>query len=119
VSGLDGIVHDVPGCSGAASLTVRVIARAGTTKFGGIRDGCLLVRLAAAPVDGAANASLVSFLSKSLGIPLRTIAIAAGEHNRHKRVVLGGMSGGEAKRRLAKLLANEGFRPSSTRRDSG
>ena len=116
MNGLDGIVNDVPA---GASLTVRVIARASTTKFGGMRDGRLLVRVAAVPADGAANEALVSFLSKSLGVPLRSIAVAAGEHNRSKRVVLSGVSGGEVKRRLAELLASEDSRPSSTRRGSG
>ena len=48
---------------GGASLLVRVMPRAGATQIGGIRDGRLLVRLAAAPVDGAANDALRAFLS--------------------------------------------------------
>ena len=41
------------------SLLVKVIPRAGVTTFAGIRDGRLLVRLAAAPVDDAANDALI------------------------------------------------------------
>ncbi len=35
----------------------------------GVRDNALLVRLAAAPVEGAANAALLAFLSDQLQIP--------------------------------------------------
>jgi uncharacterized protein len=38
-------------------LDVRVIPRAKKTQVGGVRDGTLVVRLAAPPVEGAANAA--------------------------------------------------------------
>jgi uncharacterized protein YggU (UPF0235/DUF167 family) len=85
-------------------LEIRVIPRAGVTKFAGVRDNRLLIRLAAAPVDGAANDALIAFLSEALGIPSRNISIAAGEHSRNKTVVLSGMSAEEAERRLKSLL---------------
>ena len=54
---------------GGLMLAVRVIPRAGVTKIAGVRQERLLVRLAAAPVDGAANEALLAFLSKILSIP--------------------------------------------------
>jgi uncharacterized protein YggU (UPF0235/DUF167 family) len=36
-------------------LEIRVIPRAGRSGYTGLRDGVLVFRLAAAPVDGAAN----------------------------------------------------------------
>lgn len=89
---------------GGASLSVRVIPRAGVTKIAGIRDGRLLLRLAAAPVDGAANEALIALLSESLGIPARSIAVAAGQRDRNKRIVLSGMSVERVSQRLAELL---------------
>ena len=77
-----------------------MIPRAGVTKFAGLRDGRLLVRLAAAPVDGAANDALIAFLSKALGIPSRHISIASGERSRNKTVAVSGMTAEEAERRL-------------------
>jgi uncharacterized protein YggU (UPF0235/DUF167 family) len=98
---------------GGVSLSVRVIPRAGVTKIGGIRDGRLLLRLAAAPVDGAANEALIAFLAKSLGIPARNITVAAGQQDRNKRIVLSGASVERVSQRLAALLT--AVRPSAPR----
>jgi hypothetical protein len=57
-----------------------------------MRDGALLVRLAAAPVDGAANAALIEFLAAALHVPKRDITIVSGERSRHKRVRVAGMN---------------------------
>lgn len=56
-----------------ALLKVRVIPRAGRSGIAGLRDGALLVRLAAAPVDGAANAELIAVLAEAIGVPERRI----------------------------------------------
>ena len=72
------------------SLDVKVIPRAGVTKVAGIREGRLLVRLAAAPVDGAANEALVAFLSEILKLPGRNIRVESGAHSRIKRVRIAG-----------------------------
>ncbi|PYR58787.1 MAG: hypothetical protein DMF91_16325, partial [Acidobacteria bacterium] len=52
-------------------LAVRVIPRARKSEIAGTRDGALLVRLAAPPVEGAANDALIEFLAKRLGAPRR------------------------------------------------
>ena len=69
-----------------APLEVRVIPRAGKSGFAGLRDGALVVKLAAAPVDGAANDELIALLAKTLRIPKRDITIVSGERSRTKRV---------------------------------
>jgi len=68
-----------------------VIPRAGRSGFAGLRDGALLVKLAAAPVDGAANDELISLLAKTLRIPKRDIALVGGERSRTKRIRIAGM----------------------------
>jgi len=73
-------------------VNIRVIPRAHKTGLAGERDGALLVRLAAAPVDGAANAALVEFLADALGLPRRNIRIVAGARSRQKRVAIAGMT---------------------------
>ena len=80
---------------------MRVVPRAGRSGVAGTRDGALLVRLAAAPVDGAANAELIAILARALGLPKRRIEIVSGERSRSKRVRLIGL---DAQAALAILL---------------
>jgi uncharacterized protein (TIGR00251 family) len=74
------------------SLAVKVIPRAGVTKIAGARDRRLLIRLAAAPVDGAANDALLAFLSGVLNVPARRIKVVSGAHSRNKLVAISGMT---------------------------
>jgi uncharacterized protein YggU (UPF0235/DUF167 family) len=62
------------------------------------------VRLAAAPVDGAANEALIEFLSRVLDVPKRNITIAGGERSRNKRLRIAGLSPAELASRLARVL---------------
>lgn len=73
-------------------IDVRVVPRAGKSGVAGMRDGALLVRLAAAPVDGAANAELIAVLAHALHLPKRSIQIVSGDRSRAKRVSVAGMS---------------------------
>ena len=70
---------------------MRVIPRAGRSGVAGLRDGAVLMRLAAPPVDGAANDELISVLSKALDVRRRDIVIVSGERSRLKRVRVAGM----------------------------
>jgi uncharacterized protein (TIGR00251 family) len=81
-------------------IDVRVIPRAGRSGVAGTRDGALLVRLNAAPVEGAANAELVEVIAKTLGVPKRSVTIVAGARSRQKRVGIVGVSFDEARRKL-------------------
>jgi uncharacterized protein len=83
------------------TLKLRVVPRAGRTSFAGRRGDALVVRLAAAPVDGAANDTLIAFLAASLDCPRRCIAIVAGEKSRDKRIRIEGLTPAELDRRLA------------------
>jgi uncharacterized protein YggU (UPF0235/DUF167 family) len=58
-------------------IEVRVIPRAGRSELAGVRGDSLLVRLEAAPVDGAANAALTGLLAAALGVPKRAVTIVA------------------------------------------
>ena len=78
--------------SDSVVVDVKVVPRAGRTAFAGTRDGALLIRLAAAPVDGAANEALVSFLSQLFDVPKRQITIVAGDKSRQKRVRINGVT---------------------------
>ena len=71
-------------------IDVRVIPRAKRNGFGGERDGVIVVRLAAPPVEGAANEALVGFLAETLALPRRNITIVSGARSRNKRVAIAG-----------------------------
>jgi uncharacterized protein (TIGR00251 family) len=83
-----------------AIIEIRVVPRAGRTGLAGSRSGKLLVRLAAAPVEGAANAELVTFLSELLDVPKRQISILSGEKGRQKRVKISGVTPADVRRLL-------------------
>jgi uncharacterized protein len=72
-------------------LEIRVIPRAGRSEFAGQRAGAVLVRLVAAPVDGAANDELIALIARTLHLPRRDITIVSGERSRSKRVRVAGM----------------------------
>jgi uncharacterized protein (TIGR00251 family) len=82
-------------------LDVRVIPRAAHADLGGVREGALVVRLTAPPVEGAANAALTAFLAERLSLPRRAIRIIAGEHGRRKRVAIDGVTAAAIRRTLA------------------
>ena len=63
-------------------------------------DGCLRVRLAAPPAEGRANAELVRFLAKELGVPRDAVRLVAGRRSRRKLVHLAGVTLDDARRRL-------------------
>jgi uncharacterized protein (TIGR00251 family) len=65
-----------------------------------MRAGAILVRLAAPPVDGAANAALIAFLSEVLALPRRNISIVSGDKSRDKRVRVEGIDEPAALTRL-------------------
>jgi uncharacterized protein YggU (UPF0235/DUF167 family) len=92
-----------PTAAGAA-CTVRVTPRAGRTAIAGVRDGQLVVKLAAAPVDGAANQALAETLARALDLPKRAVTIASGERSRTKRVAFAGVTPGALDARLAAIL---------------
>ncbi len=66
----------------------------------------LAARLAAAPVDGAANAALIVLIAKSFSVARRDVRIIAGENARLKRVKIGGDAQALAER--ARALYGDG-----------
>jgi uncharacterized protein (TIGR00251 family) len=76
----------------AVFIDVRVIPRSARPGLAGTREGAVLVRVSAPPVDGAANAELIQVLAKALDIPKRQVTIVGGERGRMKRVKLEGVT---------------------------
>ncbi|MGH8170424.1 MAG: DUF167 domain-containing protein [Steroidobacteraceae bacterium] len=70
--------------SRAVRFEVRVQPRASRTELAGMHGGALKVRIAAPPVDDAANRALIEFLAECLGIAKRAVRIVTGETSRAK-----------------------------------
>ena len=87
-----------------AVVAIRVTPRAGRSAISGTRGELLLVKLAAAPVDNAANDALVALLSETLVVPKRDIRILAGEQSRTKQILVDGRSAADLNAMLPALL---------------
>jgi uncharacterized protein (TIGR00251 family) len=91
------VIRDAPD---GALIDVKVIPRAGRSTIAGTRDNALLIRLAAAPVEGAANAELIELLARALAVPKRAITVVSGEKSRSKRLKVVGLSADAVRARL-------------------
>lgn len=83
------------------TLVIHVQPRASRTEVVGPHGDAIKIRLRAPPVDGAANAELIRFLSERLGVPRQSIRIVSGETGRRKRVQVTGTSPDAAARLLS------------------
>lgn len=81
-------------------LVVRVVPRSSKSVIEGVVAGALRVRLAAPPVDGAANAALIELIARGCGIPKSRVAIIAGERSKQKRLLLRGIEPAQVRERL-------------------
>jgi uncharacterized protein (TIGR00251 family) len=75
---------------GALVFAVRVAPRAAQTAIAGEHDGALKVRVAAPPVEGAANAELTRFLAKRLGVSAGSVEVVGGHASKTKVVKAAG-----------------------------
>jgi uncharacterized protein (TIGR00251 family) len=77
---------------GSVTFAVRVQPRASRSEIVGELDGALKIRLAAPPVDGAANEELIRFLAKAFGVARAQIEIVSGTTARQKLLRVGGIT---------------------------
>ena len=88
-------------------LFVRVTPRAKRSMFVGIvQDGeeqaRVAIKLAAPPIDGAANKALVAFLAEALGVARSAVEIVSGELSRLKTLRISGVSPGGVREKLGR-----------------
>ena len=76
--------------NGATVFKVRVVPRASKSEIVGGLGDALKIRLAAPPVDGAANKELVKLLSKTFGVSKSAVEIVSGKNSKTKRVKITG-----------------------------
>jgi uncharacterized protein len=66
----------------------------------GWRDGVLLLKVTAPPVDSAANAAVIDLLASALDVPKRAVQIVRGETSRLKHIRVEGLSLDDVRGRL-------------------
>ncbi|HKO98192.1 MAG TPA: DUF167 domain-containing protein [Pyrinomonadaceae bacterium] len=77
---------------GRLIFTVRVVPRASRSEIVGQHDGALRARIAAPPVDGAANVELIRLLARAFKVPQRAVEITSGQTSKLKQIALSGVT---------------------------
>jgi len=88
---------------GKVIFSVHVVPRASRSEIVGEHNGALRVRIAAAPIDGAANLELIRVLARKLNLPRTAFEISSGHTSKLKRVSVAG----EPADVLGRLLTEE------------
>jgi uncharacterized protein (TIGR00251 family) len=83
-----------------AELAIRLQPRSRREEVVGERDGVIVVRVSAPPVDGKANEALVKLLAKRLGVPRSAVNITHGHTSRDKRLTIDGLTAAQARQKL-------------------
>lgn len=73
-------------------FAVRVQPRARKTQVSGVLGEAVKVRVAAPPVEGAANRALVAFLAKRLSVRKSAVHIVGGQTARSKVIEVDGVT---------------------------
>ena len=77
---------------GQLVFRVQVAPRSSRSEVVGEHNGALRVRLAAPPVDGAANEELIHVLAKTFKVSRSAVTILSGHSSRLKQVSINGVS---------------------------
>ena len=72
--------------NGALVFAVTVVARASRSEIADEHDGTLRVRVAAPPVEGAANEELTRTLARAFDVAAGAVEITSGHASKRKRV---------------------------------
>jgi uncharacterized protein (TIGR00251 family) len=83
------------------TLRVRVQPRASKDEIVGERDGALVVRVTAPPVDNRANDALVRLVAKRLGVAPTRVTLLQGARSRDKVIQVEGISSTDIMRLLS------------------
>ena len=71
-----------------AVLTIHVQPKASKTEYAGLHGSALKFRVAAPPVEGAANEALCTHLAELFSLPKKAVVLMSGQGSRRKRVRL-------------------------------
>jgi uncharacterized protein (TIGR00251 family) len=74
------------------TITVRLQPRARRDEVVGERDGVVVIRVTAPPVDGKANAALCRLIAKRVGVAPSRVEIVRGHTAREKVIRVAGVA---------------------------
>jgi uncharacterized protein (TIGR00251 family) len=83
-------------------IAVRLQARARRDELVGMRDGVLLARVSAPPVEGRANRALCRLIARRAGVAASRVTILRGERSRDKVIALRGVEAAAVKQALGR-----------------
>ena len=86
---------------GCLTFKVQVVPRASRSEIAGEHNGALRVRIAAPPVDGAANEELVRLLARAFGVKRNAVEIVGGRASRTKQIRIAGLANSALQKALA------------------
>ncbi|HEY7951491.1 MAG TPA: DUF167 domain-containing protein [Solirubrobacteraceae bacterium] len=84
----------------SCEIAVRVTTRARANEIAGERDGVLLVRVSAPPVDGRANVAVCRLIARRARVGIRSVTVIRGASSREKVVRVEGLGAQELRRAL-------------------
>jgi uncharacterized protein (TIGR00251 family) len=85
-------LNPISATPGGVAIRVHVQPRASRTEILGLHGDAIKIRLAAAPVDGAANDALIRLLASLLGVPRSAVTVTSGRSGRRKMVSVAGVT---------------------------
>lgn len=101
---MSGLDNAIASHNEGAVLAVVVAPRSGKTGIDRIEADAVRIRVAAPPVDGAANTALLRYLADIFDRPKSSVRLIAGATGRRKRVLIAGRSPAEVAATLRQLV---------------
>jgi len=77
---------------GHVRFSVRVQPRSSRSEIAGTHGDAIRIRLAAPPVDDAANNELIAFLAKQLNVAKSAVRIVKGNKSKNKVIEIAGVT---------------------------
>lgn len=87
--------------AGGIIFSIRVQPRAAKNQIVGEHGDALKLRIAAPPVEGAANEACIRFLAEYFGVKRAQVSILSGATSQNKTVRIDGLTRAEALRKLS------------------
>ena len=89
---------------GGVQLAVRAQPKASRDRVVGPHGAALKVAVTAAPTGGKANKAIEKVIAKAFGVRVSAVTVVAGHTSRDKAVHIDGLSEGEARAQLERVL---------------